>query len=216
MLLIKVRKYTVPSTRREEFVSSLHPGFSNCDVHMDPESCWNADSDPVGLGQSLRFCISSQLPGNARAFGPQSILWSRPQTNSSDGMNRAEELVWTFLRSWVISWTAVFLWKTQCSALTDMAKPHWKAPPSYTSTCENILEQAIKREKPAARHLGSPQLFNQEKAPWFQYFDAPFLEGWVLPSPHYFWKSWVADVPEAGGPQEGASQTLLDLCHCSE
>lgn len=34
--------------------------------------CYNEDPDLVGLGWSLRFCISNKLPGDADAAFPES------------------------------------------------------------------------------------------------------------------------------------------------
>lgn len=98
-------------------------------------------------------------------------------------MNKAEELVWTFLQSRVISLTGVFLWKTQRSAPTDAVRPPWKAPPAHGAPVKTYWKQALEREKPAVRHLVSPQLYTPEKAPWFQHFAAPFREGQFLQGP---------------------------------
>lgn len=44
-------------------------------MHVTPlKILLNADSDSVGPGWSLRFCFSENIPGDANAVGPWSLL----------------------------------------------------------------------------------------------------------------------------------------------
>lgn len=141
------------------------------------------------------------------------MLWSRPQTSSSDWTNKASELVWTFLQSWVISLTAVFLWKTQRSAPTNVVKPPWKAPPSHAGTCENILETGYKERKTCSETPGQPTAVHPRESTLVSTLGCSFSRRPVPPRPHYFWKSRVAEVPEADGPRGAASRALSELRH---
>lgn len=182
-----------------------------------PGRVQNADSDPFSPGRSRKFCLFSKLPGDVRAAGLQPTLWPRSQTSSSDGRNAAWALVWTFLQSWVISLTAIFPWKTQCSAPTDTVKTPWTTPPSHARTCENILETGFQeKKKPAVRHLVSPAAVHPRGSTLVSTLGRSFSKRLVPPRPHYFWKLRVTEVPEAGGPQSAPSQPWFELCHRRE
>lgn len=109
-------------------------------------------------------------------------------------MNRARELVWTFLWSWAISLTAVFLWKTQDSAPTDMSKPHWKALPSYPGTCENMLETGYKKRETYSQTPGQPTAVQPREHTLVSTLRCSFTRRLGLPRPHYFWKPHITDV----------------------
>lgn len=49
--------------------------FPNFNVHVTPlKILLNADSDSIGLGWSLRFYFSKNIPGDADAAGSWSLL----------------------------------------------------------------------------------------------------------------------------------------------
>lgn len=49
------------------------PSTSSC-IQNTQGSRSNADSDSVGLGWTLRVCISNKLPGDVSAAGPQTMI----------------------------------------------------------------------------------------------------------------------------------------------
>lgn len=49
------------------------PSTSTC-IRNTQESCSNADFASVGLGWSLRVCISNKPPGDVSAAGPQTTI----------------------------------------------------------------------------------------------------------------------------------------------
>lgn len=67
---LKWKSHTLRRGReRERGLDQCFPNFAVCAHRW--ETCWNIDSDPVGQGFSLRFCVSNKLPGDVSAAGPQ-------------------------------------------------------------------------------------------------------------------------------------------------
>lgn len=58
-----------------------------------PGSCQKADSDPAGLGWSLRLCIANRLPGGADVNG----LWPCAEFESSRRYRSGVEAMWTLM-----------------------------------------------------------------------------------------------------------------------
>lgn len=55
---------------------ALYPSLSNRNVHMNRGCCYNAGSDPAGLGQGLKFYTHEKLTDNGDAAGLRTSITS--------------------------------------------------------------------------------------------------------------------------------------------
>lgn len=69
--VIAATNHSSPSMAFEwSFVFIIMPCFSHCHVIQ----ITNTDSDSLGLGRGLRFCISDKRPGDAMLLVPRTCL----------------------------------------------------------------------------------------------------------------------------------------------
>ena len=75
LLNMALRLSVIQFAKLENKRNGLGWCIQNFKVPSSPLSTWScADYDSVGLGWSLRFCTSNQLPGEAEAAGPWTTL----------------------------------------------------------------------------------------------------------------------------------------------
>lgn len=149
----------MPSFRKEGCVSSLLLGFSHCNVHMSPRSCSSTDSDPVGSELSLRFCLFSKLPGDVPAAGPLVCsphfdLDPKP-VDATEGTRPRRWCENSSNHGW-FPWQQFFHGTPSAQpplTRSRLSQPHH--PPTLAPV-KTYWKLALKRRKPAVRHLVSP------------------------------------------------------------